>query len=131
MLDIRDTVECIRIACDHPAEPGEFRVFNQFTEEFSVRAVAAVIQKAAGGDVGITTLDNPRVEAEEHYYHAAHSSLIELGLVPHLLSDTLVDSLLAVARRHRDNVDPSLLVPSVRWRAAASPVGRPVPVLVA
>ena len=123
LLDIRDTVECIRIACEHPASPGEFRVFNQFTEEFTVRAIAEKIRDAAGGDVTIATVDNPRVEADAHYYHAAHSGLVELGLEPHLLSDTLVDSLLAIARQHRDNADPSLFDPSVRWRATSSPVG--------
>ena len=123
MLDVRDTVECIRIACEHPASPGEFRVFNQFTEEFTVRAIAEKIRDAAGGGVTIATVDNPRVEADARYYHAVHSGLVELGLEPHLLSDTLVDSLLAIARQHRDNADPSLFEPSVRWRATSSPVG--------
>ncbi|MDA8070758.1 MAG: NAD-dependent epimerase/dehydratase family protein [Actinomycetota bacterium] len=131
MLDIRDTVECVRIACEHPARPGEFRVFNQFTEEFSVRGIAALVREAAGDDVAIAMVDNPRVEADEHYYHAEHSGLVELGLEPHLLSDTLFDSLLAIARRHRDNADPSLFDPSVRWRATSSPVGSRQSVLVA
>ncbi len=131
MLDVRDTVECIRIACEHPARPGEFRVFKQFTEELSVRGIAATVKETAGGDVTITTVDNRRVEADEHYYHAAHSGLVELGLEPHLLSDTLVDSLLAIARRHRANTDPSLFDPSVRWRSTSSPVGPHALVLVA
>ena len=37
---------------------------------------------------------NPRVEAEEHYYNAKHSKLQELGLEPHILEDSMVDSLL-------------------------------------
>ncbi len=123
MLDIRDTVECIRLACEHPAAPGEFRVFNQFTEEFSVRAIASMIQAAAGDGVRVQTVPNPRVEAEDHYYHAAHSALLDLGLQPHHLQDTLVESLLAIARRHRSHVDPSLFEPSVQWRSTASPVG--------
>ncbi len=131
MLDIRDTVECIRIACEHPASPGEFRVFNQFTEEFSVRGIAAMIKEAAGGDVSIATVENPRVEADEHYYHAEHSGLLDLGLQPHLLSDTLVGSLLAIARRYRGNADPSLFEPSVQWRATSSPVGPQSAALVA
>ena len=40
-LDIRDTVRCVELACLNPAKPGEFRVFNQFTEQFSVLDLAA------------------------------------------------------------------------------------------
>ena len=40
-LDIRDTVRCIELACLHPADRGECRVFNQFTEQFSVLQLAA------------------------------------------------------------------------------------------
>ncbi|MDA8342074.1 MAG: NAD-dependent epimerase/dehydratase family protein [Actinomycetota bacterium] len=131
LLDIRDTVECIRIACEHPAQPGEFRVFNQFTEEFSVRAIAEKIRDAAGAGVTIATVDNPRVEADGHYYRAAHSGLVDLGLDPHLLSDTLVGSLLTIARQHRDNADPSLFDPSVRWRSTTNRVGPATVELVA
>jgi UDP-sulfoquinovose synthase len=28
LIDIRDTVRCIQLACESPAERGEFRVFN-------------------------------------------------------------------------------------------------------
>ena len=123
MLDIRDTVECIRLACEHPAQPGEFRVFSQCTEEFSVLGIAAMIRAAVGDAVSIAMIENPRVEADEHYYHAAHSGLLELGLQPHYLGDTLVDSLLSVARRHKHHADSSLFAPSVRWQATSSPVG--------
>jgi UDP-sulfoquinovose synthase len=123
MLDIRDTLACVRLACEHPADPGEFRVFNQFTEEFSVRDLAAKVQAAAGGRVEIATIDNPRVEADEHYYHATHTGLLDLGLQPHSLDDTLIGSLLEVARRHQHNADPSLFEPTVHWRSTTSLVG--------
>ena len=45
-LDIRDTVRCIEIACLKPAQPGECRVFNQFTEQFSVLDLAKLVQTA-------------------------------------------------------------------------------------
>ena len=123
MLDLRDTVECIRLAVENPAEPGEFRVFNQFTEEFSVIGLARMIKELFPRPVEIAMVDNPRVEAAEHYYHAAHSRLLDLGLVPHLLSDTLIESLFAITERHRHNVDPSLFEPTVRWTAEANRVG--------
>ena len=123
MLDIRDTVECIRLAVEHPADPGEFRVFNQFTEQFSVLGLAEAIRDAYPGPVRIAKIDNPRVEAAEHYYHAAHTKLVDLGLEPHLLDDTLIESLFVIALRHKGNADPSLFEPSVQWAATSSRVG--------
>ena len=123
VLDIRDTVECVRLACENPAQAGEFRVFNQFTEEYSVWEMAKIVQSAAGDDVAIEVLDNPRVEEDEHYYRAANSGLLNLGLKPHHLTDNVAESLLQVAHRYRRNADPSLFAPSVSWRATASLVG--------
>ena len=120
-LDIRDTVRCIEIACLNPAAPGECRVFNQFTEQFSVLELAHMVQTAArkmGLIVDIDHLPDPRVEAEEHYYNAKHSKLIDLGLSPHYLSDSLLDSLMNIAIKYRDRVDPSLFLPQVQWRNA-------------
>jgi UDP-sulfoquinovose synthase len=118
-LDIRDTVRCVEIACNHPAKAGEFRVFNQFTERFSILDIANHVQAAGkkiGLDVEITHLPDPRVEAEEHYYNAKHSKLIDLGLQPHYLSENLLDSLLKIAVRYQDRIDSSLIMPRVNWR---------------
>jgi UDP-sulfoquinovose synthase len=120
-LDLRDTVRCIEIACLNPAKPGECRVFNQFTEQFSVLELAQMVQTAArklGLHVEIEHLPDPRVEAENHYYNAKHSKLIELGLKPHLLSDSLLDSLMNIAIRYEERIDPSLFLPRVEWRKA-------------
>jgi len=118
-LDIRDTVRCVEIACLNPAAQGECRVFNQFTEQFSVLDLARMVQ-AAGKKLGLTTevdhISDPRVEAEEHYYNAKHSKLIELGLEPHLLSDSLLDSLMNVALKYRDRIDPGVMLPQINWR---------------
>jgi UDP-sulfoquinovose synthase len=118
-LDIRDTVRCVEIACLNPAAQGECRVFNQFTEQFSVLDLARLVQ-AAGEKLGLTVevehLPDPRVEAEHHYYNAKHSKLIELGLEPHLLSDSLLDSLMNVALEYRDRIDPAVMMPQINWR---------------
>jgi UDP-sulfoquinovose synthase len=118
-LDIRDTVRCVEIACLNPAAQGECRVFNQFTEQFSVLDLARMVQ-TAGEKLGLTVevdhISDPRVEAEEHYYNAKHSKLIELGLEPHLLSDSLLDSLMNVALKYRDRIDAAVMLPQVNWR---------------
>jgi UDP-sulfoquinovose synthase len=129
-LDIRDTVRCIELACLNPAEPGEMRVFNQFTEQFSIRELADMVVKASV-ELGITAeikpIDNPRVEAAEHYYNAAHTALLDLGLEPHFLGESLLDSLVNIAIEHRDRVDMDLILPRVDWRRASNPLrGAPV-----
>jgi len=118
-LDIRDTVRCVELACLNPAAPGECRVFNQFTEQFSVLEIAKLVQTAGrkmGVEVALDQLPDPRVESEEHYYNAKHSKLIDLGLKPHFLSDSLLDSLMNIAIRYRDRIDSSMFLPQVDWR---------------
>jgi UDP-sulfoquinovose synthase len=118
-LDIRDTVQCIEIACLNPAAKGECRVFNQFTEQFSVMELANLVKTAAGEmglPVTIEHMPTPRVEAEAHYYNAKHSKLVDLGLRPHFLSDSLLDSLMNIAMKYQDRVDRSLFMPQVNWR---------------
>ena len=118
-LDIRDTVRCIELAIAHPAEAGKFRVFNQFTELFSVGDLAQMVQKAGaalGLKVEIQNLENPRIELEEHYFNAKNTKLLDLGLQPHYLSDSLLDSLLNFATKYKGRVEQSQILPKVNWR---------------
>ena len=118
-LDIRDTVRCIELACLNPANRGECRVFNQFTEQFSVLDLANLVRTVGqriGLEVEIDHIPTPRVESEQHYYNAKHSKLIDLGLRPHYLSDALLDSLLNITVKYQDRVDISLFLPQVDWK---------------
>jgi len=120
LIDIRDTVRCIQLACEAPAEPGEFRVFNQMTQTMSVGQIAETIAAASPEAVTIEQLENPRVELEDHYYNVVHSGLAELGLQPHLLSDTLIESLFEITKRYAHRVRPQAMVPTIQWRRTAS-----------
>jgi UDP-sulfoquinovose synthase len=119
-LNIVDTLRCVELAVTHPAERGEMRVFNQFTEQFSIVELAQLVQKA-GAEVGlevvVESIDNPRFELEEHYYNAVHTKLLDLGLKPHLLSETLIESMFAEIERHKHRVIPEHILPRDRWRA--------------
>lgn len=118
-LDIRDTVRCVEIAIANPAEAGKFRVFNQFTEMFSVGDLAMMVKKAGttlGLNVDVDYLDNPRVEMEDHYFNAKNTNLLDLGLQPHYLSDSLIDSLLNFAVKYKTRVDNNQILPKVQWR---------------
>lgn len=119
-LDIRDTLRCVELAILKPPRPGEYRVFNQFTEQFSVLDLAALVQRTAslkGLRVAINHIPDPRVESETHYYNAKHTKLLGLGLVPHKLSDVLLDSIMDVVIRYRDRVREDTLPPQVNWRS--------------
>jgi UDP-sulfoquinovose synthase len=117
-LNIRDTLACVAIAADNPADPGEFRIYNQFTEQFTVLELAERVKAAAaqlGWKAEITHADNPRKELEDHYYNARHSKLVDLGLEPRLLSDELIDTMLTKIKVHQSSIDPSTLVQGIRW----------------
>jgi UDP-sulfoquinovose synthase len=118
-LHIRDTLRCVELSLLNPAAPGEFRVFNQFTEQFSVRDLAALIRrcgKAMGLHVTVRHMPNPRAEADEHYYNARCQRLLDLGLEPHRLSDELTRSMLGAAAAHRERIRTETVLPRVDWR---------------
>jgi UDP-sulfoquinovose synthase len=118
-LDIRDTVRCMELAIANPAKAGEFRVFNQFTELFSINDLAYKVKQAGislGIDVEINNLENPRIELEEHYFNAKNTKLLDLGLEPHYLSDSLLDSLLNFSIKYKDRVDMNQILPKVTWK---------------
>jgi UDP-sulfoquinovose synthase len=120
VLNIIDTLACVELALDHPAETGEYRVFNQFTESFSVSEMASLVAGEYSGHATINHALDPRVEQEEHYYRAAHTKLLDLGLVPHLLEPSVIRNMLDVADRHKANVDPSVIGSRVEWRSTNS-----------
>jgi UDP-sulfoquinovose synthase len=123
-LNIRDTVQCVELAVDNPAAAGEFRVFNQFTEQFTVMELADLVKRSAfelGLEVSIEHLDNPRTEKEDHYYNAVHTKLLDLGLEPTYLGEELVGSMLKTIVRHKDRVIEHAIKPKTRWRPLVEP----------
>jgi UDP-sulfoquinovose synthase len=121
-LNIRDTLRCVELAVENPAGPGEYRVFNQFTEQFSVGELAALVSEAGrhlGYEVETRTYENPRVEREQHYYNATHTKLLDLGLEPTLLGEELVESMLHAIERHRERAIASAIEPQTRWNPSS------------
>ena len=117
-LNIRDTLRCVELAILNPAKPGEYRVFNQFTETFNVLELAQLVVREArklGLAVEIDHVQNPRVELEEHHYNPTHTKLLALGLEPHLLCDELLDSMLEVIVANKHRIKPEIILPKVKW----------------
>jgi UDP-sulfoquinovose synthase len=118
-LNIRDTLRCVELAADNPPGLGEYRVFNQFTEQFSVCELADVVAKA-GAEVGLSveieSIKDPRVEREEHYYNPKHTRLLDLGLDPHPLSEELIERMLHIIQRYQDRISLESIDPTILWR---------------
>jgi len=118
-LNLNDTLQCVELALDNPADPGELRIFNQFTETLSVNEIADRV-RAAGAvldlDVKVESIPNPRIEPEEHYYNPAHSGLKELGLEPHLMTTEVLTTMLERVLEHRSAIDEMRIRPRVSWR---------------
>jgi UDP-sulfoquinovose synthase len=125
-LDIRDTVACVELAAINPPAAGEYRVFNQFTEQFSILDLATRVHDARaahGLHTEIVHQPNPRVEADTHYYNAKHQHLLDLGLHPHALADTLIEDMIALVQRHAGRVRAHTLVTAVDWRTGGAVYG--------
>lgn len=117
-INIKDTIACVSLTSENPPKKGEYRVFNQFTECFSVLDLAKQVQKAGlrkGIKVKIKHIKNPRVELEDHYYNAANTKLMKLGLKPHKLSETLIYSLIDLIKTNKGIIRKDLLDPKIYW----------------
>lgn len=117
-LNIRDTLRCVELALINPAEKYEFRVFNQFTETFSINELAEKVQvagKTLGYDVTQLSIPNPRQEKEDHYYNPKNDNLLNLGLIPRRLSDSLVEEMITHIEANKDRIDKSVFEPRVNW----------------
>ncbi|MGD9826238.1 NAD-dependent epimerase/dehydratase family protein, partial [Desulfobacter sp.] len=117
-LNILDTLQCVAKAVELPAGPGELRIFNQIMETFTVNELAEMIAAAGrrhGHNVTVQHLENPRKEAEEHYYNPSYHGLIELGVTPHYLTDDVLDGMFKVVEENRAAIRKEIIFKGVKW----------------
>lgn len=117
-LNIKDTMQCVALSIEQPTEEGQLRIFNQLVETFSVNDLAERVHRVGtsmGLDVQIEHLDNPRKEAEEHYYNPAHTGLLELGLQPHYLTDETLEEMMSTVLAYRESIRTSTIFRGVKW----------------
>ena len=118
-LNLRDTLQCVRLAAENPADKGQLKIYNQLTETFTVNELAGKV-KAVGDRMGlnvkIKSIDNPRKEREEHYYNPTHSGLIDLGLKPHFMTEDVLAAMLERIITEKDQINPAQIMPRVRWQ---------------
>lgn len=117
-LNIRDTMQCVHMAERNPPAKRELRIFNQIMETFSVNQLAAMVQQVGvqrGHDVTIKSVENPRKEAEQHYYNPTYQGLQNIGVEPHLLTENVMNRLFEVVEDHRDNIRKDVIFSGIKW----------------
>ena len=117
-LNINDTLQCVHMAEKTPADKGELRIFNQIMETFSVNKLAEITKRVGdklGYKVEIQNIENPRKEAEEHYYNPTYQGLIDIGVEPHYLTDELMEEMFKVVGQYEDNIRKDVIFRGVKW----------------
>ncbi len=117
-LDIRDTLQCVCLSLENPPDKGDLRIFNQFVETFSVNELAEKVRRIGNQynlDVQIRSVENPRKEAEDHYYNPAHTGLLDLGLEPHYLTDEVLSQMIETVLQYKDNIKRETIFRGVKW----------------
>jgi len=117
-LNIKDTLQCVHMSEQIPAKPGELRIFNQIMETFSANDLAEktkLVGEGLGYNVPIDHLENPRKEAEEHYYNPTYHGLIDIGVVPHYLTDEVMEGMFRVVERYKENMRKDVIFKGIKW----------------
>jgi UDP-sulfoquinovose synthase len=117
-LNIKDTLQCVHMSEKTPAQKGELRIFNQIMETFTANELAEKVRrvgKKLGYDVRIDHLENPRKEAEEHYYNPTYQGLIDIGVKPHYLTDDVLEAMFRIAEKHRANIRKDVIFKGIKW----------------
>ena len=111
-------MQCVHMSEKTPAKAGELRIFNQIMETFSVNQLAELTAEAGnalGYNVEIKCIDNPRKEAEEHYYNPTYQGLINIGVEPHYLTLEVMKDMFKLVSNHKDNIRKDVIFRGVRW----------------
>jgi len=117
-LNIKDTLQCVHKSEQSPANSGELRIFNQIMETFSANELAEKVHAVGcdlGYDVKINHIDNPRKEAEEHYYNPAYQGLIEIGVEPHYLTDEVISELMNLVAQYKQSIRTDVIFKGIKW----------------
>jgi len=117
-LNIKDTLQCVHKSEQTPAGTGELRIFNQIMETFSANQLAdkvKIVGDSLGFDVQIKNIDNPRKEAEEHYYNPTYQGLVDIGVEPHYLTDEVMMGMFNAVTQYKNNIRKDIIFRGVKW----------------
>ncbi|OQY15472.1 MAG: NAD-dependent dehydratase [Desulfobacterium sp. 4572_20] len=117
-LNITDTLQCVRASEKTPAKKGELRILNQIMETFSVNDLAEKVREVGiklGYEVKIDHLENPRKEAEDHYYNPTYHGLIDLGVKPHYLTHHVLERMFQIVEQYKSNIRKDVIFKNIKW----------------
>jgi nucleoside-diphosphate-sugar epimerase len=106
-LPLRDSMQCLNLVIDKPAEEGEHRVINQFENVYNLFNLALIVEKKAkeiGLDARVVPVENPRIELEDHYYNPEHKKLLELGYKPLTNIESEVARMLNILKDYKSRI---------------------------
>ena len=119
-LPLADSMQCLGLAVENPPQAGEYRVFNQFEQAYSICELAHLVKDVAadiGLPVEIRRYDNPRKEMEEHYYNPDRQHLLDLGYQPTRDIKAVIKGMLLDLLDNRERIEKhaEVLIPDIRW----------------
>jgi UDP-sulfoquinovose synthase len=117
-LNILDTMKCVKISSENYPKKGEFRVFNQFTESFTINEIANLVIKSADKEnikIKANHIKNPRNEMEDHYYNPINNNLLSLGLKPHKFNIDFIRNFIKNTKKSINKINEELILPSINW----------------
>jgi len=118
LLPLKDSIQCLTIAIDNPPLLGEYRTLNQFESLHTVRELAFMVASVANEFHEypvVENIDNPRKEAESHYYNPTHQKLFNLGYEPTTDIQKEITLLMPKLRQFKDRIITDSIMPKTRW----------------
>jgi UDP-sulfoquinovose synthase len=121
-IDLVDSIQCLTIAIENPAARGEYRVFNQLDEVYSIGELAEKVAKVAnklGMEAKIQNVENPRTEKAEHYYKVDNENLKKLGFKPTRTLEETAQIMLKDLSKHKNRIleKSEAILPKTKWYA--------------
>lgn len=123
-LALEDSIQCISILLENVPQEGEYRVVNQFDQQYQVSDLANRVKRIGdkkGLGIEIQQIENPRLEKEEHYYKADHEHLKNLGFKPTRHIDDEINIMLDDLIEFKDRIQEKkdAIVKIVKWHDVA------------
>ena len=124
-LSLEDSISCLMLGLEKPAGEGEYRVYNQFDEHYSINEIAQFVKDAGesilGRNIKISHVENPRVEKDQHYYNPEHRKLRELGYHPSRSLKEDVNEIISDIQKFRDTAERyrSSVAPKTYWKESS------------
>ena len=118
-----DSIQCLAIAAENPPKKGEYRVFNQLDDVYEINELAELVCEAAdsiGISAEILSVENPRVEMEEHFYKVEHENLRRLGFKPTRRIEEELKIMLTDLKKFKNRIraKKEAIAPRTRWRGS-------------